>query len=82
MRSVVSSFMLCTNYFHPTRLLPGPSTAVVAGMNPNSAVSSHSLFISIIVATCSSPTHRPSNTGEPPEGAGCPSATACWALVS
>ena len=31
MRSVVSSFMLCSNYFHPTRLLPRPSTAVVAG---------------------------------------------------
>jgi hypothetical protein len=34
---------------------------------------------SFIVATCSSPTHRPSHAGEPPEEAGRPSATAYWA---
>jgi hypothetical protein len=44
------------------------ASSMVAGMNPNSAVSSRSLFISNIAATSSSRTHRPSGTGELPEG--------------
>jgi hypothetical protein len=55
------------------------ASSMVAGMNPNSAVSSRSLFISNIAAATSSPrTHRPSGTGELPEGAVCPSATGYW----
>jgi hypothetical protein len=44
------------------------ASSMVAGMNPNSAVSSRTLFISNIAATSSSRTHRPSGTGELPEG--------------